>query len=199
MDTVNVSSRVRTIAYTMYRTPVQYSIHYLCNVNNTPSSDSWCCFSLTVFHRKSLIESNDSSWQEPFAAIKSSPSFPNLLPTFGFLSIWTEQKSLDLGFFNLSFQFKELWKLIQVQQIATHDLFSGNYGLQGNYLKNLTSTLFGNRTTSIEGKLSWNPWISFPSRFELLILCWIIVSVDILFMLSGFWLKTIWLNLAPQT
>ena len=40
MDTVNVSSRVRTIAYTMYRTPVQYSIHYLCNVNNTPSSDS---------------------------------------------------------------------------------------------------------------------------------------------------------------
>jgi hypothetical protein len=32
----------------------------------------------------------------------------------------------------------------------------------------------------------------------LLILCWIIVSVDILFMLSGFWLKTIWLNLAPQ-
>ena len=40
MDTVNVSSRVRTIAYRMYRTPVQYSIHYLCNVNNTPSSDS---------------------------------------------------------------------------------------------------------------------------------------------------------------
>jgi len=31
----------------MYRTPVQYSIHYLCNVNNTPSSDSWGCFSLT--------------------------------------------------------------------------------------------------------------------------------------------------------
>jgi hypothetical protein len=36
MDTVNVSSRVRTIAYRMYRTPVRYSIHYLCNVNNTP-------------------------------------------------------------------------------------------------------------------------------------------------------------------
>jgi hypothetical protein len=33
----------------MYRTPVRYSIHYLCNVNNTPSSDSWCCFSLTYF------------------------------------------------------------------------------------------------------------------------------------------------------
>jgi len=47
MDTVNVSSRVRTIAYRMYRTPVRNSIHYLCNVNNTPSSDSWCCFSLT--------------------------------------------------------------------------------------------------------------------------------------------------------
>jgi len=40
MDTVNVSSRVRTIAYRMYQTPVQYSIHYLCNVNNTPTSDS---------------------------------------------------------------------------------------------------------------------------------------------------------------
>ena len=39
--------RVRTIAYRMYRTPVRYSMHYLCNVNNTPSSDSWCCFSLT--------------------------------------------------------------------------------------------------------------------------------------------------------
>jgi len=39
MDTVNVSSRVRTIEYRMYRTPVppvRYSIHYLCNVNNTP-------------------------------------------------------------------------------------------------------------------------------------------------------------------
>jgi len=40
MDTVNVSSQVRTIAYRMYRTPVQYSTYYLCNVNNTPSSDS---------------------------------------------------------------------------------------------------------------------------------------------------------------
>jgi len=36
MDTVNVSSRVRTITYRMYRTPVRYIIHYLCNVNNTP-------------------------------------------------------------------------------------------------------------------------------------------------------------------
>jgi len=36
METVNVSSRVRTIAYRMYRTPVRYSIHYLCNVNNAP-------------------------------------------------------------------------------------------------------------------------------------------------------------------
>jgi hypothetical protein len=51
MATVNVSSRVRTIAYRMYPTPVRYSIHYLCNVNNTPSSDSWCCFSLTPSSR----------------------------------------------------------------------------------------------------------------------------------------------------
>ena len=36
-DTVNVSSQVRTIAYRMYRTPVQYSKHNICNVNNTPS------------------------------------------------------------------------------------------------------------------------------------------------------------------
>ena len=40
MNTVNVSSRVRTIAYGMYGTLVQYSIQYLCNVSNTPSSDS---------------------------------------------------------------------------------------------------------------------------------------------------------------
>jgi len=51
MDTVHVSSRVRTIAYRMYRTPVRYSIHYLCDVNNTSSSDSWCCFSLTPSSR----------------------------------------------------------------------------------------------------------------------------------------------------
>jgi len=56
MDIVNVSSRVRTIAYRMYRTPVRYSIHYLCNVSNTPSSDSWCCFSLTV---STLQQSHD--------------------------------------------------------------------------------------------------------------------------------------------
>jgi hypothetical protein len=31
MDTVNVSSQVRTIALTS----VQYGIHYLCNANNT--------------------------------------------------------------------------------------------------------------------------------------------------------------------
>jgi len=36
MDTVNKSSQVRMISYRMYRTPVQYSIHYICNVNNTP-------------------------------------------------------------------------------------------------------------------------------------------------------------------
>jgi hypothetical protein len=35
MDRVNVSSRVRTIAYR-----IRYTIHYLCNVNDTPSSDS---------------------------------------------------------------------------------------------------------------------------------------------------------------
>jgi len=40
MDTLDVSSRVRTIAYRMYRIPVRYSIHYICNVNNTPTSDS---------------------------------------------------------------------------------------------------------------------------------------------------------------
>ena len=51
MDTVNVSSRARTTAYRMCRTPVRYSIHYHCNVNNTPSSDSWCCFSLTPSSR----------------------------------------------------------------------------------------------------------------------------------------------------
>jgi len=33
MDTINVS---RTITNSMYRTPVRHSIHYLCNVNNTP-------------------------------------------------------------------------------------------------------------------------------------------------------------------
>jgi hypothetical protein len=38
MDTVNVSSQVRTIACRMYRAPVQYREHYLCNINNTPSS-----------------------------------------------------------------------------------------------------------------------------------------------------------------
>ena len=38
-------SRVRTIAYRTYRTPVQYTIQYFCNVNNTPSSESWRCFS----------------------------------------------------------------------------------------------------------------------------------------------------------
>jgi hypothetical protein len=40
MDTVNVSSQVRTIAYRLYRARVQYSIHYLFHVNNTPSSGS---------------------------------------------------------------------------------------------------------------------------------------------------------------
>jgi len=34
MDTVSVSSQVRTVAYRMYRTPVQYSTHRLCNVND---------------------------------------------------------------------------------------------------------------------------------------------------------------------
>ena len=29
MDTISVSSKGRTIAYRLYRTPVQYSIHYL--------------------------------------------------------------------------------------------------------------------------------------------------------------------------
>jgi len=48
MDTVNVSSRIRTIAYRSYRTPVWYTIHFLCNVNKTPSSDSWCCFSFIL-------------------------------------------------------------------------------------------------------------------------------------------------------
>ena len=38
MDTVNVSSQVRMIAYRVYRTRVQYNKHYLGNVNNTPSS-----------------------------------------------------------------------------------------------------------------------------------------------------------------
>jgi len=47
MDTVNVSSQARTIAHRMYRTPAQYSKHYLCNVINTPYSGSWCCFSWT--------------------------------------------------------------------------------------------------------------------------------------------------------
>ena len=38
-----------SVKCSIHRTPVQYSIHYLCNVNNTPSSDSWCCFSSTAF------------------------------------------------------------------------------------------------------------------------------------------------------
>ena len=33
MDTVNVSSQVRTIAHRVYRTLVHCSIHYLCNVS----------------------------------------------------------------------------------------------------------------------------------------------------------------------
>jgi hypothetical protein len=49
MDIVNVSFRVRTIACRMYRTPVRYSIHYLCDVNNTPSSDS-CSLTETLHH-----------------------------------------------------------------------------------------------------------------------------------------------------
>ena len=44
MDTVNVTYRVRTIAYRMYRTPVRYNSEML---TNTMSLDSWCCFSLT--------------------------------------------------------------------------------------------------------------------------------------------------------
>ena len=83
MDTVNVSSRVRTIAYRMYRTPVQYSIHYLCNVNNTPSSDSWCCFSLTELshcinwlwcRRTNGRKESDSIWVgRLYAFIRSHP------------------------------------------------------------------------------------------------------------------------------
>jgi len=61
MDTVNVSSRVRTIAYRMYRSPVRCSIHYLCNVNNASSSDSWCCFSLKSCSR-SESEAGLKNW-----------------------------------------------------------------------------------------------------------------------------------------
>ena len=32
-----LSSQVRTISYGLYQTPVQYSIHHQCNLNNTPS------------------------------------------------------------------------------------------------------------------------------------------------------------------
>ena len=51
MDAVIVFSLVRTIAYRLYQTPLQYSMYYLCNVNNTLSSGSWCCFSSTPSSR----------------------------------------------------------------------------------------------------------------------------------------------------
>ena len=40
MDTVNKSSQGRTIAHRMYQSLVQYTEHYLCSIDNVPSSGS---------------------------------------------------------------------------------------------------------------------------------------------------------------
>ena len=39
-DRVNVTYQVRTTAYRIYRTPVQYMKHHLCILSTTPSSNS---------------------------------------------------------------------------------------------------------------------------------------------------------------
>ena len=54
-------ARVGTIAWRIYRTPVRYSIHFLCNVNNTPPSVSSCCFSITPSSR-SESEAGLTNW-----------------------------------------------------------------------------------------------------------------------------------------
>ena len=55
MDTVDESSQVSTIACRLYRTPVHYNVHYLCNVDNTPSPGSWCFWSTLISPSQEII------------------------------------------------------------------------------------------------------------------------------------------------
>jgi len=62
--------------------------------------------------------------------------FSQPVTNFWFSPYEQNENHLTWVFLNLSFQLKEFLKLIQVQQIAAHDLYSENYGFQGIYLKN---------------------------------------------------------------
>jgi len=80
MDTFNESSQLGTVAYRLYRARVQYSVHKLCNVDNTLSSDSCCCVSSTPSSR---------SESEGGIAIRINWLFRNATSAFWKRDIWS--------------------------------------------------------------------------------------------------------------
>jgi len=76
------------IAYGLYRTPVQYNKHYLCNVSNTPSSDSYDpSLMFVLLHPRVRQKASESVARNLKCVVDSLPSFHPVFVDFDFFCL----------------------------------------------------------------------------------------------------------------